>query len=70
MKFCDRAMLRLRRMYSPADALHNIFAIVKCKAAQEGGRVPLSQLFLPPRSHSGKSEVRDDASKASFCLLM
>lgn len=33
------------------DALHNIFAIVKCKVpARE--RVPLSQLFLASRSHT------------------
>lgn len=58
-KYTQRLDLRVRavlgrvrdRACACTDALHNIFAIVKCKVpAREG--VPLSQLFLASRSHA------------------
>lgn len=58
-KYTQRPDLRVRavlgrvrdRACACTDALHNIFAIVKCKVpAREG--VPLSQLFLASRSHT------------------
>lgn len=48
---CARNVDRVRdRACACTDALHNIFAIVKCKVPRGRGGVPLSQLFPASRS--------------------
>lgn len=57
---CARNVDRVRdRACACTDALHNIFAIVKCKVPRGRGGVPLSQLF--PASRTLRTQFRRTA---------